>query len=64
MKLHAHCVREGEFFGREQDFKDSANNPACPDRPPNDGYVQALALGACRLLRIGRGSRALIQYSR
>ena len=24
-----------------------------PDRPPNDGYVQALALGACRLLRIG-----------
>ena len=32
MKLHAHCAERGEFFGREQGFKDSANNPACSDR--------------------------------
>ena len=64
MKLPPIAPREGEFFGREQGSKDSANKPACSDRALNEGYVQPNALGACRLLRIGRGSRALIQYSR
>ena len=49
---------DGEFIGREQGFKDSANNPACSDRALNEGYVQADALGACRLLRRTRGSKS------
>ena len=60
MKLHAHCAGDGEFIGREQGFKDSANNPACSDRALNKGYVHALALSAGRLL--GRARRSKGQH--
>ena len=35
--------REGEFFGREQGFKDSADNPACSGPGLNEGYVHVEA---------------------